>query len=153
MDVILKIDLDQWANDTWQKQMVDSSYVSSHHTDELLSEDTKKKWIDESFSLFNILNCRLQEKYKEDLMVILCITLNRSRKKGTIIKQITYNDYNNVESPPEFFLVSKKNYDFISYIKTKSQLIENTCFYEAKVYYMEEWNYGFDRNVWIYFES
>lgn len=150
MDGLLMIDLNEWLAHTWQKQSVDRLYVSSYHTDELLLNDTKKEWNEEAFFLLRTLNHKLQKEYNGDMIVVLAITLSRTRKKGMIV---THLDYSNVFTPPELYLVNKKNDDFFYCIKEKSQELKNDKFRGGRVYYMEKWDHGFDRYLWIYFES
>ena len=100
----------------------------------------------------NALECRLKEKNKKDITVLLVFTLNRSRQKGHVISQIDDFCFNKTEVPPEFYLVRRKYNDFFSYIKEKSQkiTIHNELFSIKKIYYMEKWNHGFDRYLWVY---
>lgn len=145
----LKINLDKWLSSTWHKQCKNIGYVSSYHTDELLASDMKEKWVDESIFILNILSHKLQGQYTEDLRIVLVFTLNRSRKKNSVVEQLEYNSYDKVFTPPEIYLVRRDNNEFFSYIKNKSQVIENNDFQGMQMYYMEKWNYGFDRFLWI----
>lgn len=147
-----KIDLDEWIDTTWQKQQVDISYISTYHIDELLINNIKEQWINDSLDILNALECRLKEKNKKDITVLLVFTLNRSRQKGHVISQIDDFCFNKTEVPPEFYLVRRKYNDFFSYIKEKSQkiTIHNELFSIKKIYYMKKWNHGFDRYLWVY---
>ena len=72
-----KIDLDEWIDTTWQKQQVDISYISTYHIDELLINNIKEQWINDSLDILNALECRLKEKNKKDITVLLVFTLNK----------------------------------------------------------------------------
>ena len=61
-----KIDLDEWIDTTWQKQQVDISYISTYHIDELLINNIKEQWINDSLDILNALECRLKEKNKKE---------------------------------------------------------------------------------------
>lgn len=98
-----KIDLDEWIDTTWQKQQVDISYISTYHIDELLINNIKEQWINDSLDILNALECRLKEKNKKDITVLLVFTLNRSRQKGHVISQIDDFCFNKTEVPPEFY--------------------------------------------------
>ena len=62
-----KIDLDEWIDTTWQKQQVDISYISTYHIDELLINNIKEQWINDSLDILNALECRLKEKNKKEI--------------------------------------------------------------------------------------
>lgn len=148
----LKIDLDDWIAVTYEKQQADICYVSSYHIDELLLKSTKAQWIDDSFCLLNVLESKLGDVKKKDMAILLNFTLNRSKKKNHVVNCIDDSCFNKIDAPPEFYLVNKGYDDFFSYIRQESQKIEmeNNSFQMAEVYYMEKWNYGFDRYLWIW---
>lgn len=149
-----KIDPHKWITDTWQKQQTDVSYISTYHIDELLVNNIKEQWIYNSLDILNTLECRVKETNKKDLVILLVFTLNRSRQKGHVISRIDNFCFNKTDTPPEFYLVNKRYYDFFSYIKNKSKRIvlnkDDPFRMKKEVYYMEKWDHGFDRYIWIY---
>lgn len=112
MDEIIKIDIDKWITATWLKQQTDVEYVSSHHIDEILVNDNKSQWLDDSLDLFDILQRKISDISGNDLILLLVFTLNRSRKRGLIVKGIDDFCFSKTYTPPEFYLVSKNYNDF-----------------------------------------
>lgn len=147
-----KIDVNDWLVATWQKQQVDVSYISSYHIDELLVNSVKAQWINDSLDMLDVLERKLKEVNKKDLIILLVFTLNRSRRKDRVLKWVDDSCFDKTDVPPEFYLVRKKYNDFFSYIEERSQkiILENTFFQMKEVYYMERWDHGFDRYLWVY---
>ena len=155
MDGKLKVNLNEWITATWNLQKRDISFVDSLHIDELLQNSVRKNWIDDSISILEILNEKVKEVTCSKMVIVLSFTLNRSKEKNKIIKRINFSDFNKTETPPELYLVNTNNHNFFNYIQEKAELIEieNIHIKKNKIYYMEKWDHGFDRYLWIYFKE
>lgn len=147
-----KINLDRWITATWLKQQTDVEYVSSHHIDEILVNDNKGQWLNDSLNLFDILQRKIKDISGDDMILLLVFTLNRSRQRGLFVKGIDDFCFSKTYTPPEFYLVSKSYNDFFSNSKIESQkvIIDSILFQRKEVYYTEKWDHGFNRWVLIY---
>lgn len=65
-----KINLDRWITATWLKQQTDVEHVSSHHIDEILVNEDKGQWLNDSLDLFDILQRKIRDISRDDLILL-----------------------------------------------------------------------------------
>lgn len=82
----------------------DNKPMDSWHIDEILSfKPSKSQWIKVAFECFYAIHSFVIQH--EEISVELCFFLNRTKNHRPMPKQLNRHFFNNIDTPPEIFLI------------------------------------------------
>ena len=152
----MKINIDEWILSTRLEQETDYRYIDSYHTDELLKDSFKRRWIEDGLSLLDLVNDRIKALECSSIRVCLIFALDRKRRKMCIPARLDYSSFSNplTLTPPELFLVDRGYTEW--FLDTeKYPPLHLDGYPQYQIFYGEKWYsaIGFDRWLCFYKED